>query len=95
MREEITRKKDGCRGVGETMAEPSPCDAESDEYNEGGARKQLPFERNRNHWAAKGTPKVEKVSATQDIKNRTRDLPGGPLLRPHFPRQGGAGSTPS
>ena len=48
MREEITRKKDGCRGVGETMAEPYPCDAESDEYN-GGARKQLPFERNRNH----------------------------------------------
>ena len=44
MREKVTGKKDGCRGVGETMAEPYPCDAGSGEYN-GGAGKQLPFER--------------------------------------------------
>ena len=32
---------------------------------------------------------MEKVSATQDIKNRTRDFTGGPLVKPSLSKAGG------
>ena len=37
---------------------------------------------------------MEKVSATQDIKNRTRDFTGGPLVKPSLSKAGGVRVQP-